>query len=115
MKIHRGICNSCGKKRFLNSENKCIWCYAVTKDIFVLMTVAIMLAINIILYISFIHAYFHGYYINVAINEYREAFPELILLTGTNIMGVWCIVYLFKRLKISQVGKKYVEEKTDQY
>jgi len=27
MKIHRGICKICNKKRFVNSKNECFWCW----------------------------------------------------------------------------------------
>jgi len=69
------------------------------KEFVNIIAITLMFSITIVFFISFIHAYLHGYYLNVSINEYREANPEIILLTTITILGLYSLIYNLNRLK----------------
>ena len=50
---------------------------------------------SMILYITFIWAYFSGHY-TVTINEFGEASLEMIVLPLSIIIGVWTVFHMFR-------------------
>ncbi len=58
-----------------------------------------MLSITIVFFMSFIYAYLNGYYINISINECREANPEIVILSIITILGCYSLVYNLKKFR----------------
>ena len=68
------------------------------KEFVNIIAIAAMFSTTIVFFISFLYAYFNGYYINITINDYREANPEIILLTIIVILGLYSLIFNLKRM-----------------
>jgi len=69
------------------------------KELVNILAITAMFSITIVFFIAFIHSYLNGYYLNISINEYREANPEIVLLTIITILGLYSLIFNYKRLK----------------
>ena len=62
-----------------------------------ILALLLILANNIILYITFLHAYFFNNYIFIAsINKFGEAHLELVLLTIIIFLGIYVVGWIIK-------------------
>ena len=69
------------------------------KEFVNIIAITAMFSTTIIFFISFLYAYFNGYYINISINDYREANPEIVLLTVITILGLYSLMFNLRRIK----------------
>jgi len=58
--------------------------------------VASLISHSIVLFITFLLAYFQGYKIIIDINKYGEAHLELIVIPVTLAIGIYSVYILFK-------------------
>jgi len=58
--------------------------------------VASLISHSIVLFITFLSAYFQGYKVIIDINKFGEAHLELIVIPITIIVGIYSIFLLFK-------------------
>ena len=59
-----------------------------------------MIANSIVLYITFLFAYFSNNYVfSININSYGEAYLEFIVLPISLVVGLYSVVNLFKQIK----------------
>jgi len=58
--------------------------------------VASLISHSMVLFITFLSAYFQGYKVIIDINKFGEAHFELILIPITIILGIYSIYILFK-------------------
>jgi hypothetical protein len=58
--------------------------------------VASLISHSIVLFITFILAYFQGYKIIIDINKYGEAHLEIIIIPITIALGIYSVYFLFK-------------------
>jgi len=58
--------------------------------------VASLISHSIVLFITFLLAYFQGYKIIIDINRFGEAHLELIIIPVTIIIGIYSVYILFK-------------------
>jgi len=81
-----------------------------TKTLLAIMGIGCLLAHSIVILITFLYAYFYNNYIFIAnINGIGEAHFELILIPITIILGMYGILYVFKKLVTdpAKEAKKY--------
>lgn len=67
--------------------------------------VASLISHSIVLFITFLFAYFQGYKLIIDINKFGEAQLELIIIPVTITMGIYSVYILFK-----SVSKKMPSE-----
>jgi len=72
------------------------------KYMLVLFGISCLLTSNIILYITFLNAYFHGYKTTVMINVFGEAHLEFVLLHLFLIFGFYALYQLVFNVKIKK-------------
>lgn len=59
-----------------------------------------LLANSIVLYITFLFAYFSNDYVfSININKYGEAYLEFIIIPTFLVFGIYAVVTLFKQIK----------------
>jgi len=59
-----------------------------------------LVANSVILYITFLFAYFSNNYVfSININNYGEAYIELIIIPVSLLLGIYAVVNLFKQIK----------------
>jgi len=58
---------------------------------------------NIVLFYTFLRAYFHNYETTVLINKYGEAHVELIMLPVVFIISLWALHQLMFKVTIKKV------------
>jgi hypothetical protein len=75
------------------------------KKILVSIGLGSLIGNSIVMYVTFLMAYFNDYQVMIAVNKYNEAHVEFFFIPIIFIIGLWTVNTLLSRKKVKDAEK----------